>query len=254
MRKQIMTTVAAVLFVVGIGLANEAHAAGACNLQTIKGNYAGLVIGTIPGIPLGVAGSPTVTFDGAGNFTGKDAGLFGGFPNNSTMTGSYTVEADCSGTLTTVFDNGFTVPSRITISDNGTEISMLITFPGEAGTGTFKRVGGPCNLQTIKGSYAGFVKGEIPGVPLGVQGAPVTTFDGAGNFTDSDGVVFGGNFFPGLSSAGTYTVNSDCTGTLDHGGSIMRLLIVDNGKEIFGLVTDFGPLPPQVTTADWKRQ
>jgi hypothetical protein len=91
-------------------------------------------------------------------------------------------------------------------------------------------------------------------VPLGVQGAPVTTFDGDGNFTDNDEVVFGGNVFPGLSSSGTYTVNSDCTGTLDHGGSIMRLLIVDNGREIFGLLTDFGPFPPQITTADWKRQ
>jgi hypothetical protein len=82
----------------------------------------------------------------------------------------------------------------------------------------------------------------------------VTTFDGVGNYTDNDLVVFDGNVFAGLSTTGTYTVNSDCTGTLDHGGIIMRLLIVDNGKEILGLVTDFGPVPPQVTTATWKRQ
>jgi hypothetical protein len=159
-----MTTVAALLILVGIGLASNAHAAGTCNLQTIKGNYAGLVSGSISGIPLGVAGSPAFTFDGAGNFTGFDVGIFGGVVGGGPIRGTYTVDADCSGTLTTTFDNGFTVPSRIIISGNGTEISMIVTLPGEAVSATFKKQNGPCSLQTIKGSYAGLVKGTIPGV------------------------------------------------------------------------------------------
>lgn len=138
MGKQIMTAIATILFLAGLGSAvPNVQAAGTCNLQTIKGSYGGLVNGLGFGTP--VAGAPVIIFDGAGNLTGNDVVSFGGSISPSTSTGTYTVNADCTGTMTTMFDNGFALTSRIVIVDNGREILMVITTPGEVATGDLKR-------------------------------------------------------------------------------------------------------------------
>ena len=138
MRKQLMTAIAAILFFAGLNsAAPTVRAAGTCNLQTIKGSYGGLVTGS--GFGILVAGAPVITFDGAGSLTGNDVVSFGGSISPSTLTGTYTVDADCTGTMTNTFDNGFTLTSRIVIVDNGKEILMLVTTPGGVTTGDLKR-------------------------------------------------------------------------------------------------------------------
>jgi len=74
-----------------------------------------------------------------------------------------------------------------------------------------------CTNNTIKGSYAFTIHGQIftPNGTLVVDGIAKTTFDGNGNLTQVDAVAVNGNTLqvwrPGT---GTYSVNSDCTGTM----------------------------------------
>ncbi len=75
-----------------------------------------------------------------------------------------------------------------------------------------------CSLATVIGSYAFQITGQIlaPAPAAGsVAGVALTVFDGYGNLTQVDNVVHNGvvpieDWRPAV---GTYTVNSNCTGT-----------------------------------------
>jgi hypothetical protein len=114
-----------------------------------------------------------------------------------------------------------------------------------------------CRDSTIRGTYAFTIHGQIltPGGPLLVDGIAKTTFDGDGELTQVDAVAINGNIAlvwrPGT---GTYTVNSDCTGTMtliSTGQPTLHLAIVvsQSGNHIHAVVTDSG----FATTSDAER-
>jgi hypothetical protein len=83
-------------------------------------------------------------------------------------------------------------------------------------------------------------------------------FDGAGNFTTTFTDMSPGKPNPYVpvqgSGAGTYTVNSDCTGsasrtTGDCAGLTLNT-VISGGKEGFGIVT----IPGVIATADFEKQ
>jgi len=105
-----------------------------------------------------------------------------------------------------------------------------------------------CTNNTIKGSYAFTIHGQIftPNGTLVVNGIAKTTFDGNGNLTQVDAVAVNGNTLqvwrPGT---GTYSVNSDCTGTMtllnpDQPPLHLAILVSDSGDLIHTVVTDPG--------------
>lgn len=75
---------------------------------------------------------------------------------------------------------------------------------------------GGCTLATLRGLYmfaqSGYqaVNGNL--VPLGVTGKDV--FHGNGKFDSLATLSIGGTIVPDDAAPGTYTVNSDCTGTV----------------------------------------
>ncbi len=117
-------------------MAPEAKAEGKCNLLTVKGSYGYLNTGSAFGTTLASVG--TMTFDGAGLVSGNDTNSFGGSISSSPFTGSYTVNADCTGTVAVSF-GFFTINNNMVIVDNGKEIFIIETNPGSVATGVFKR-------------------------------------------------------------------------------------------------------------------
>jgi hypothetical protein len=102
-----------------------------------------------------------------------------------------------------------------------------------------------CSKGSLRGSYGFQIKGTIVGFgPIG--GIARVTFDGAGDFTQTDNVTVNGfpPIAPNRPGSGTYDVNSDCTGTqtLNSGGQVIhtKFVIAENGKEVFDVVTDPG--------------
>jgi len=77
---------------------------------------------------------------------------------------------------------------------------------------------GRCSNRTIAGDYAFTIDGTVlisPGVTIPFRGVALAHYDGRGNMTQVDHVVDNGvppqlDWTPG---SGTYTVNSDCTGS-----------------------------------------
>ena len=100
-----------------------------------------------------------------------------------------------------------------------------------------------CSNSSLRGNYGFQIKGTIVGLgPIG--GIALSTFDGVGNFTQTDNVsVNGFPIVPNRPGSGTYNVNADCTGTetLHQGGGQVihtTFVIAENGKEVFDEVTD----------------
>lgn len=104
---------------------------------------------------------------------------------------------------------------RIVMIGVGALVSLGLLTVEQAHSG---QQGGPttCSLATLKGLYmfaqSGYqpVNGSL--VPLGVTGKDV--FHGNGAFDSLATLSIGGTIVPGDAAPGTYTVNSDCTGTV----------------------------------------
>lgn len=109
-----------------------------------------------------------------------------------------------------------------------------------------------CSVATLTGTYSftdqGFVTPGhsttgatvFPFTALGVE-----AFDGAGNVSVNYTLVENGKVFTGLTGSGTYTVNSDCTGSVsfttgDAAGLTFNIAIIGGGTESFGIHTSSG--------------
>lgn len=130
-------------------------------------------------------------------------------------------------------------------------LAIGVAKPASAGPG-------PCSNQTIKGTYAFTIHGQIlvPNAPpLIVDGVARTTFDGNGGLKQVDAVSVSGVISPiWRPGTGTYSLNSDCTGTMTldvSGEPILHLVIVvgHSGDLIHSVVTN----PGLAVTSDAER-
>jgi hypothetical protein len=109
-----------------------------------------------------------------------------------------------------------------------------------------------CNNKLITGNYGFTIQGTKLGGngPVGQQvGVAMAQFDGNGGFTQTDTVTVAGTVvadFTHPPATGTYTVNSDCTGTFTitftdgRPPVVVSFVVVENGSEIDTVVTSAG--------------
>jgi hypothetical protein len=102
-----------------------------------------------------------------------------------------------------------------------------------------------CTNKTLQGDYGFALEGEILGPGLQFRGVVMQHYDGNGNFTQVDHIVFNGvppaeEWTPG---SGTYTVNPNCTGSaviIVPGNPLspinLHFVVVKQGKEIHQVV------------------
>ncbi len=107
-----------------------------------------------------------------------------------------------------------------------------------------------CSNSQLQGNYAFTITGQILGGPQagGVAGVAMTNFDGQGNLSQVDHVMHNG-VAPTTAwrpATGTYTVNSDCTGSgqinfTDGSPSLQLYFVLANlGEEIHIVVNNAG--------------
>ena len=153
MKRHIAPTTLAIIFVVTLcmGLASAAHAAGHCSNAKAAGNWGLTLTGTLllPTGPVPGAAVGRVRIDADGNVSGTEARNVGGGFANETLTGSLTVNSDCTATLTVnIYESGVltrtsvlaivfvddsskirAVQESLTLPD-GTPIPVVITLDG----------------------------------------------------------------------------------------------------------------------------
>lgn len=108
-----------------------------------------------------------------------------------------------------------------------------------------------CSDATLTGNYAiiwsGFAtaNNSTTGNEVPWAGAGVVQYDGAGNFSASWTNALNGKILTGLTAAGTYAVNSNCTGSLsfttgDVTDVTANIVIIGGGAEVFAIDTSVG--------------
>jgi hypothetical protein len=121
----------------------SAHDRG-CTNSIIKGDYAFTIHGQIltPNGPLPVDGIAKTTFDGNGNLTQVEAvAINGNIPVIwHPRTGSYTVNPDCTGTMTLIAQDLAPLHLAILVSQSGGHIHAVVTDPGFSTTSDADRV------------------------------------------------------------------------------------------------------------------
>jgi len=136
-----------VLLVFGILAAQSlsAHATN-CGNMTIKGTYAFTVHGQIllgnGATPLTADGVAQTTFDGHGNLTQVDAVAINGgvAPGWRPGSGTYSVNPDCTGTMTINNEGMAPLNLQILVAQSGKTIHTVVMDPGFAVTSDAERV------------------------------------------------------------------------------------------------------------------
>ena len=115
-----------------------------------------------------------------------------------------------------------------------------------------------CSNATLTGNY-GFTFGGFQ-IQHGTQrsvpfyGVGLGTFDGTGNVSATFSFGINGKISANQPYTATYTVNSDCTGSVTaipgSGGDNFAVVIVDGGAEVLAVDISTG----ETLTADFKRQ
>jgi hypothetical protein len=139
-QEDFMTRVKRALSVIAIGIVSlvSAHARGYCDAYTLNGAYGRMMSGSFPQGP--VASIGLVTYDGSGNFVAQDTIVLNGVVMHGTATGTYQINADCTGTQTIQIQNGPVFHADFIVVDNGKEVIFVQTDPGVTLVGTIKRL------------------------------------------------------------------------------------------------------------------
>jgi hypothetical protein len=126
-----------VAVVAGLSLllgASWAVAKPPCSVKTLHGDYGYVVTGTNVGAgPVAAVG--VVTADGVGGLTAFDTISVNGLVLKRTITGSYTTNANCTGTVSFTDNFGQTTNADYVLVQERSEFNLIQTDAGAVTTG-----------------------------------------------------------------------------------------------------------------------
>ena len=183
------------------------------------------------------------TADGTGNITAGSATISeSGTILNITFTGTYSVAANCTGSMSLNIKGGGTQTFNFVLDQGKKGVQIINTVSGSndvgfgAAEGTFT-----CGLTGVKKTYAAFLLGKINSSNTKVDYVMQVILNGSGKLSGSGTFDVGGTISTG-SLSGTYTEKSDCTGTMaiTGGGVTLNLdfVVAASGKEVFAIESD----------------
>jgi hypothetical protein len=104
-------------------LALSSTAQAQCSPDTLKGTYMSLTqSGTLNDVP--IAEVNRLVADGMGGISGSGTVVVNGVASSVDITATYTVNSDCTGTLTSVPAG---LSENFVIRDNGTQVFFIVT-------------------------------------------------------------------------------------------------------------------------------
>ncbi|HKV80227.1 MAG TPA: hypothetical protein VJP02_18910 [Candidatus Sulfotelmatobacter sp.] len=251
-------------------LAGFGEAWAECDNSTIRGAYTTAFTALVGGpgdpnigdyLPVARIGALTFTPDPGsrttGTLSGADTISIAGFLKPLNYTGTYEVHSDCTGFAIL---NAFTSATdlQLVILDHGKQIDWIRADDGLVTAGNFRAQNVECGNSIVDGKYAyaydyglstahaNVFSGLSAFAPGAASGS--LTFRPDGSLSGVDVVSEEGAIRPRVFT-GTYSLNSDCTGTMEldevvagGGGAALHanVVISAGGKEIDFLQTDAG--------------
>ena len=213
-----------------------------CNAASLTGVYGISTVG------LDSTGQPAssvdqITANGKGGITGTSTKSTNGMIVTSTLTGKYTVAANCTGTVTFTNEDGTIEHAKFVINnanqgafliqtDNNFTQSSIVVAQGDA----------TCTDLGVKHTYAFEASGTVVGSGQAAYVGQLV-LNGAGKVTGSVTLSQDGSIATGVALTGTYQINSNCTGSTvitPKGLPSMHanLVVVNGGTELLVIETD----------------
>ena len=135
--------------------------------------------------------------------------------------------------------------------------ALLALFPNSKRIVPVAHAQSGCSVATLDGNYGfnnpGFTtpNHSIKGAEVPFAAVGVIIFDGAGNASGTYTLAIKGGITSGNTFSGTYTVSSDCTGSMTlTGAPNFNMVVVSGGAEVFAIETT----PSFAGTLDAKKQ
>ncbi len=254
MRKQALVFVLASMFALNAVPTAQARQDRGCTQDSLYGAYGYVFSGSLIGIgPVAAVG--LAIFDGAGGVTARDTVSTNGEISRRAGAGSYTVNANCTGSA--AIGDGFGKVSfdfTIVPGTAGGEFSFIVTNQGTVQTGVALKVGDKrCNQASLRGTYRVLGAGTNFDVGL-ISAVGFRILDGAGHLTRAeDAFSSNGVISHRIGRAATCTVNSDCrVSEAFEDGLTFDGVIVAGGREAYFVRTN--PNPRTVITALYKKE
>ena len=225
--------------------ATAAHAA--CSNASLSGTY-GFVSTGLNGSLLPASSLNQVTADGKGNLTAIVTKSDDGTILNYTTSGTYTVASNCTGKVIWKNQQGNTEHSNIYLNNAGTGgvyqgAVVMQTDANHVQVGAATAQGtATCTNLGVKKAYSV----QVTGLDLGtgqMAAAGRLTLNGTGAISGTLTVSIYGVVTSAATVTGSYTINSNCTGTVSITPKALKtmnfnLLVVNADKEILAIETD----------------
>ena len=233
--------------VITLALMAVGRAGATCSTATLTGNF-GFVLSGMNSSLFFTSSMGLVNADGKGGLTGTETISNDGNITSSTVTGSVVINANCSGTVSITPSGESTQFYSVVVDSKNTQLGMVQTNAGYTVSGYALAQGTvTCTLEGLKGVYAYYGSGwNTTGTlfPTAISGEG--SADGLGNLKGLQTASLGGTIVS-TSYTGTYTVNSDCTGTTTTTTSkgvtaTSNNVLVNNGRTLFEISTATGTI------------
>jgi hypothetical protein len=236
----LQTLIAVLLF---LGLMAIARPAAACSKASLKGTY-GISWGWPQELYDGSGNEAIVvgqiTADGKGDLSGTETVSYENSIQTVSVTGTYAVAANCTGTLSLAPDF-----FNFYLNGGNNGFQMTLTTPGFEAIGFgLPQVSDSCGLTGKEQRVAVNLVGTIPGSSVNKAIIGQLELNGKGHVTGTVSINI--NYSNSVATVtGTYTEASDCTGMLQitpKGSSALHFnsVFVNGGTELLLIETDSG--------------
>lgn len=219
-----------------------AASAASCTNASLKGVYGVIASGLNGSLEPGASLS-MVTFDGAGNMTGTTTKSDDGTIITYSTAGTYQIETDCTGTLTGTNQSGQPEHYNIVLnnSDKGA-FAIHSDAPRVMPAVAVAQGAAKCTDAAVKHTYSI----ELTGIVISIGQVAMVgqlVLNGKGSISGTATLSLYGDIINDVSVTGTYSINSNCTGTMQitpSGESTMNLalVVVNADKELMAIETD----------------
>jgi hypothetical protein len=214
---------------ISLSVLGFAETSTACSNSTLKGNYGMFLEGSDNNGNVLVSLGQIVA-DGKGGLSGLwNQAISGNFVDGVTLSGTYKVNSNCTGTATLKPTNEPVMHLRVMVAAAGAQFDMIDTDSGNTQSGYAQTQGkAVCSAAGIAGTWE-FVQSNafVIGIGLGGYIAQV-------KFNKNGGVVLNGTDsvngdIQQLKGSATYSISSDCTGTINSSGGNSHFVVVNGG-------------------------
>ena len=224
-------------------IASIPAAQAACSNASVNGVYG--VLGTgLNGSLQPASGVSRAVMDGAGNASGTTTKSINGSIVTYTFTGTYSVNTNCTGAVTWTNQDGSIEHDNFYLN-NGNQGAFLIQTDAnhvESGVATALGNNIVCTNAGVNRRYSVQLTGtEITVGQVALAGE--LGLNGTGSVSGTATISANGAITNAASVTGTYTINSDCTGTAKITPKglpaiNLSLLVVNSDREIMAVETD----------------